>query len=97
MSPLDSSSADDFSSVDDDLPAFNEAEAAEPGPLVEEEDPGVAEAPAALPASRGGVVLEKPSANIYTVMLIVSFIAILIGITCLSLELSRYEWKIKAR
>jgi len=53
-----------------------------------------AAAPAAV-ATRG-VVVEKPKANIYTVLLILSLVALLIGCLCLYGELSVYEFKTKA-
>ena len=51
-------------------------------------------APAAAPTR--GVVVEKPKANIYTVLLILAFVAIVIA--CLSLygELNVYDFKTKA-
>jgi len=54
-----------------------------------------APAAAAAQAARG-VVVEKPKANIYTVLLILSFIAIVIGCLCLYGELSVYDFKTKA-
>lgn len=51
---------------------------------------------AAAPAAARGVVLEKPKANIYTVLLILSFVAIVIGCACLYAELNVYEFKTKA-
>ncbi len=44
-----------------------------------------------------GVVVEKPKTNIYTVLLILSFVAIVIGCVFLSLEMKAYDWAIKAR
>jgi hypothetical protein len=56
-----------------------------------------AAAPATTPAAAGrGVVVEKPKANIYTVLLILSFVAIVIGCLCLYGEMSVYEFKTKA-
>ena len=43
-----------------------------------------------------GVVVEKPKANIYTVLLILSFVAILIACLCLYGEMSVYDFKTKA-
>jgi hypothetical protein len=37
-----------------------------------------------------GVVVEKPKANIYTVLLVLSFVAIVIGCLCLMGELAQY-------
>ena len=42
------------------------------------------------------MVVEKPKANIYTVLLILAFVAIVIGCLCLYGELSVYEFKTKA-
>ncbi|HEX3727101.1 MAG TPA: hypothetical protein VHV08_12690 [Pirellulales bacterium] len=47
-------------------------------------------------ASRG-VVVEKPKANIYTVLLILSFLAILVGCLCLYFEMKAYNFDFKAR
>lgn len=55
-----------------------------------------ASAPAASAAARG-VKVEKPKANIYTVMLVLSFVAILVGCLCLYAEMSAYEFAFKAR
>jgi hypothetical protein len=43
------------------------------------------------------VVVEKPKANIYTVLLILSFIAIVIGCLCLYLEMQAYNFEVEAR
>jgi hypothetical protein len=43
-----------------------------------------------------GVSVEKPRANVYTVMLVVSLIAIVVGISCLAGEMSEYGWDFKA-
>ena len=55
-------------------------------------------APAAAPAARPtrGVVVEKPKANIYTVLLVLAFAAILIGCICLYAEMNAYEFNLKA-
>ena len=37
-----------------------------------------------------GVVVEKPRANIYTVLLVLSFVAIVIGCLCLAGEMAQY-------
>jgi hypothetical protein len=37
-----------------------------------------------------GVVVEKPKANIYTVLLVLSFAAIVIGCLCLMGEMAQY-------
>jgi hypothetical protein len=49
------------------------------------------------PEARRGVAVEKPKANIYTVLLTLSFVAVLIGCLCLSLEMNAYNWEFKAR
>ncbi len=43
-----------------------------------------------------GMVVPKPPANIYTVMLALSFMAVLIGCIFLSLELGAYDWDYSA-
>jgi hypothetical protein len=43
------------------------------------------------------VAVEKPKANIYTVLLILSFVAILVGCLCLYGEMKAYDFAIKAR
>lgn len=43
-----------------------------------------------------GVVVAKPKSDVYTTMLIVSFIAIVTGIILLVLEMKRYDFDIKA-
>ena len=58
--------------------------------------PAAPAAAAAQAAPARGVVVEKPKANIYTVLLILSFIAIVIGCLCLYGELSVYDFKTKA-
>jgi hypothetical protein len=52
--------------------------------------------PAAAPAGRG-VVVEKPKANIYTALLVLSFVAIVVGCICLYAEMSAYEFNFKGR
>ena len=47
-------------------------------------------------ASRG-VVVEKPKANIYTMLLLLSFVALVIGSVCLYLEMADYNFDFKAR
>ncbi len=44
-----------------------------------------------------GVVLEKPRANAYTAMLVLAFLALVVGCLFLSAELKLYDWKIKPR
>jgi hypothetical protein len=53
-------------------------------------------APAAAAAPARGVVVEKPKANIYTVLLILAFVAIVIGCLSLYAELNVYDFKTKA-
>ena len=43
-----------------------------------------------------GVVVAKPKADAYTALLGIALAAILLGILCLLLEMSRYEWKTSA-
>jgi hypothetical protein len=52
--------------------------------------------PSSDPSQRG-VVVEKPKANIYTMLLIISFIAIVIGCLMLYLEMKEYNFEFKAR
>jgi hypothetical protein len=54
-----------------------------------------AAAAAPAPPTRA-VVVEKPKANIYTVLLILAFVAVLIGCLALYGELSAYDFKTKA-
>jgi hypothetical protein len=42
------------------------------------------------------VFVEKPKANVYTVMLVVSFVALLTGCLVLCGEMAEYDWDIKA-
>ena len=43
-----------------------------------------------------GVYVEKPRFNVYTMMLMLSFVAIVIACVCLSKELQMYNWDYKA-
>lgn len=43
-----------------------------------------------------GVVVAKPKADAYTALLGIALAAILLGILCLCLEMSRYNWDYKA-
>jgi hypothetical protein len=52
---------------------------------------------AAAPAGARGVVVEKPKADIYTVMLILSFVAIVIACACLYAEMKAYDMILKPR
>ncbi len=54
-------------------------------------------AKAKAPDAARGVVVEKPPANIYTVLLALSFVAVLIGCIFLSLEMAAYDWDFKGR
>ena len=48
-------------------------------------------------SSQRGVIVEKPKANIYTVLLLLSLIAISVGCICLWLEMKEYNLEIRAR
>lgn len=52
---------------------------------------------ASAAASGRGVVVEKPPANIYTALLVLSFVAIVVACICLYAEMSAYEFNFKAR
>ena len=54
-------------------------------------------APAPAPAKGRGVVVEKPKADVYTVMLVLSFVALVIGCLCLYGEMNSYGFNFKAR
>jgi len=43
-----------------------------------------------------GLIEAIRSASPYTVMLVMAFFALLLGILCLAIELGRYEWDLKA-
>ena len=43
-----------------------------------------------------GLVVQKPKANVYTVLLGIALVAILMSILFLCLEMGRYDWNIKA-
>ena len=43
-----------------------------------------------------GMYVEKPAANIYTALLVLSFVALVIGCLCLAGEMSTYQWDFKA-
>jgi hypothetical protein len=58
--------------------------------------PGKAAKPV-VPAAARGVLVEKPKANIYTVLLILSFVAIVIGCICLYAEMNAYNFDFKGR
>lgn len=67
------------------------------------QDDDTAESPEPTPAAAApapktrGVVVEKPPANIYTAMLIVSLVAVIVGCVCLYLEMNAYEFKMGPR
>jgi hypothetical protein len=44
----------------------------------------------------GGLIEAIKGASPYTVMLVMAFFALLLGILCLAIELGRYEWDLKA-
>jgi hypothetical protein len=44
-----------------------------------------------------GVIVEKPPANVYTVLLILSLVAVLVGCLSLYLEMSAYNFEITAK
>ncbi len=49
------------------------------------------------PKKKRGVVLQKPRANVYTVMMIVSLVALTIGCLCLYGEMKQYGMDFRAR
>ncbi len=49
------------------------------------------------PKKKRGVVMRKPRANVYTVMMIVSFVALIIGSVCLYAEVKPYASDMHAR
>jgi len=85
MSQLDSKSADDEEFVDN----LEES-------VVEAEETDEAEEPKTKKPRRN-VVLEKPRANVYTVMLLASFFAIVLGCLCLYGEMQQYGMDRSAR
>ena len=52
---------------------------------------------AAVPAATRGVKVEKPPANIYTMLLVLSFIAIVVACVCLYAEMKAYDFDFRAR
>ena len=52
--------------------------------------------PPDLTDANRGVIVQKPKADVYTWLLLVALIAILMAITFLLMELSRYDWDFKA-
>lgn len=42
-----------------------------------------------------GVVVQKPKSDVYTVMLVIAFLALALGIVCLVLEMDAYNWEYK--
>jgi hypothetical protein len=61
--------------------------------------PATAKAPGAAkgPVPTRGVVVEKPKANIYTMLLVLSLVAVVIGCLCLYFEMNDYGFAVKAR
>jgi hypothetical protein len=51
----------------------------------------------AAPKKKRGVILTKPKANVYTVMMVVSLVALVIGSLCLYAEVKPYASDIRAR
>lgn len=49
-----------------------------------------------LTSAPGGIVVQKPKADVYTWLLLVALIAIIIACTFLGMELKRYDWDYKA-
>ena len=43
-----------------------------------------------------GVIVERPRANVYTVLLAISLVALVIGCLCMYGELTTYGWDVKA-
>jgi hypothetical protein len=78
----------------------NFAAAAEPEELVEEveEESVEEEAEEAAPKKKRGLVIrQKPKANVYTMMMILSLIAIGVACFCLNAEMNEYRWDMKAK
>jgi hypothetical protein len=61
--------------------------------------PAPAKGPGAAkgPVSTRAVVVEKPKANIYTMLLVLSLVAVVIGCLCLYFEMNDYGFAVKAR
>jgi hypothetical protein len=49
------------------------------------------------PKKKRGVILQKPRANVYTVMMIVSLVALSVGCLCLYGEMKTYNMDFRAR
>jgi hypothetical protein len=43
-----------------------------------------------------GTYVQKPKADVYTVMLVIALLAIIVAIVCLALELNAYNWELNA-
>jgi hypothetical protein len=73
--------------------------AAKPAKPVKPAKPGKPAKPAkpAAAAAARGVLVEKPKANIYTVLLILSFVALVVGCICLYAEMNAYNFDFKAK
>lgn len=90
MSPLGLRSA---KKKDKDAAAEKPAKAAKPAKAPKAPKP--AKTPAA-PKQRA-IAVEKPKADIYTVMLALSFVAIVIACICLYAEMKAYDMVLKPR
>jgi len=102
MSPLGSKSAKtDEAAAAADKKAAKAAAAAEKKAAKAAAKAGKATgkpAKAAAPAAGArGIVVEKPKFSVYSMLLVLSFLALLIGCLCLSAEMSAYNWEFKAR
>lgn len=53
--------------------------------------------PADSKLTNRGVYVEKPRFNVYTMMLMLSFVAIVVACLCLSAELKMYDWDYQAQ
>ncbi|MBI1904403.1 MAG: hypothetical protein HYS13_25180 [Planctomycetia bacterium] len=48
-------------------------------------------------SSQQGVVVQKPKSDVYTMMLVISLIAMAVAIIFLLIEASKYDWDFKAQ
>lgn len=74
---------------------MEEPAAEEAAPEGAEEEGGEEEE--AAPKKKRGVVLYKPKANVYTMMMLVSFVALVIGCLCLYAEFQQYGGVMRPR
>lgn len=76
-----------------EMPLAEETGAAESEGEFADEEAGEedGEEEGAAPKKKRGVVLYKPKANVYTMMMLVSFVALLIGSLCLYAEIGTYK------